>query len=98
MHLNRVGGFRRMELISPLLLYSTGVDVQKVFALLDAAGDNTRPEMLVTGDDCGAILPLLQNISAELLKLNCPVTATSANKPIECMKQNSLTYGQLSTS
>lgn len=95
MHLNRVGGFRRMELISPLLLYSTGVDVQKVFALLDAAGENARPEALVTGDDCATILPLLQNITAEFLKLNCPVTATSANKPVESMKTASLTYGFL---
>lgn len=83
-----------MDRISPLLLYSAGIDLQKIHSLIEAVKGNSLDE-LVTADDCSAAANLMTNIHAELLKLNCPVAARIASAPQELMESNSLTYRHL---
>lgn len=82
-------------MISPLLLYSAGVELQKVYSVMEGAKDNFPPSEFVTAEDCAIIAPLMQNIYSELLKLNCPVAASSARKPMALMENNRLSYGAL---
>ena len=95
MHLDRLGGFRNMQIISPLLLYSYGVDLQQIYNRLETTKDRFPDEMLLVGEDCTAIIPILQSMLSELNKVNCPVTASSAEKPLNLMKDGRLTYGNL---
>ena len=95
MHLNRIGGFRNMELISPLLLYSAAMDMQKIYSIVDAGRSNRPAGTLMTVDDCTSILPLMRSIYGELIKLNCPVSAASAVKPEALMNLGQMTYDHL---
>lgn len=95
MHLNRVGGFRRMELISPLTLYAAAVELSKGYNLIAAAKEGFSPEALVTNADCEQVHILMGSLHNELLKLNCPAASESALKPAAFMKDNALTYGAL---
>lgn len=92
MHFDRVGGFRTMEVISPLLLYTAAIDMQLIYMILDQSKDNRVVGTLVSPDDCSKIAPLMSAISNELVKFSCPVSASSANNPLELMQQGKLTY------
>lgn len=81
-----------METISPLLLYSAAIDIQRIYMILEQSKDSRTAGTLVTGDDCAKIAPLMSAISSELIKFSCPVSAASAQKPIDLMHQGELTY------
>lgn len=84
-----------MELIQPLLLYAAAMDINKIYSILEANKHDNPETNLVTSDDCAAIQSLMEALKTELIKLNCPVAAESAKKPIVLMEQNALTYGHV---
>lgn len=90
-HLNRVGGFRRMELISPVVVYSAAIGMQKAFTLVETIKAKELVS-LVTAEDCQTIHKLMEGIFNEATKLNCPAALESMLKPGQLMQQNALTY------
>jgi len=84
-----------MEVISPLLLYSVGIEYQKIITLIEDAASKFPKNMLVTSDDCAKIHEVMGPSYGELLRLNCPAAAESAVKPAKLMQNGALTYGDL---
>ncbi|OXE36550.1 MAG: hypothetical protein CGW95_06925 [Phenylobacterium zucineum] len=95
MHLNRIGGFRRMEAISPLVMYVIGIEYQKIYGILTAAEAKYAPSEKVTHDECVQIINIMSPSYDQLIKLNCPAAAESSTKPARLMETESLTYGAL---
>jgi hypothetical protein len=83
-----------MEKISPLLLYSAAIDLQKVHLIVGEVKKNNLEE-LVSANDCEVVANLMDSIQAELMKLNCVVAAKCAGTARQLMAVDALTCGNL---
>jgi hypothetical protein len=84
-----------MELISPLLIYSVAIDLQRIHDVVAGAQETYPLTALVAPDDCKVVAPMMAAVRSELIKLNCTNAARSAAKPEKLMAENRLTYGLL---
>lgn len=80
-----------MDRISPLLLYSAAIDMQKVHLLVADIKKDALDEP-VTPDDCRVAANLMSSVQDEVLKLNCPVAAKRASHVAGLIEADALTY------